>query len=105
MGAWHHAINPRAFKQAMRAVAGSVAILASEHDEIGFCGITATAVLVSPHAAHYSTQSYAEVRNKVFADVASSCAVASRYIRSTEYDCSRQQLAQPGFGLSRRSTM
>ncbi|MES0029089.1 C-terminal binding protein [Mesorhizobium sp. M0040] len=28
-------------------------------------------VLVSPHAAHYSTQSYAEVRNKVFADVAS----------------------------------
>ena len=40
----HDAINPRAFKQAMRAVAGSVAILASEHDEIGFCGITATAV-------------------------------------------------------------
>lgn len=27
-------------------------------------------LLVSPHAAHYSTQSYAEVRNKVFADVA-----------------------------------
>lgn len=27
-------------------------------------------VLLSPHAAHYSTQSYAEVRNKVFADVA-----------------------------------
>ncbi|AZO64276.1 MULTISPECIES: flavin reductase family protein [unclassified Mesorhizobium] len=40
----HDAINPRAFKQAMRAVAGSVAILASEHDEVGFCGITATAV-------------------------------------------------------------
>lgn len=55
----------------MPAVAGSVAILASEHDEMGFCGITATAVLVSPHAAHYSTQSYAEDRNKVFADVAS----------------------------------
>ncbi|TIP72292.1 MAG: hypothetical protein E5X53_00625 [Mesorhizobium sp.] len=29
------------------------------------------AVLVSPHAAHYSIQSYAEVRNKVFADSAS----------------------------------
>ena len=44
---WVHgrdAINPRAFKQAMRAVAGSVAILASEHGEIGLCGITATAV-------------------------------------------------------------
>jgi D-3-phosphoglycerate dehydrogenase / 2-oxoglutarate reductase len=27
-------------------------------------------VLLSPHAAHYSTQSYAEVRSKVFADVA-----------------------------------
>ncbi|WJR69094.1 C-terminal binding protein [Neorhizobium sp. CSC1952] len=27
-------------------------------------------VIVSPHAAHYSTQSYAEVRSKVFADVA-----------------------------------
>lgn len=27
-------------------------------------------VIVSPHAAHYSAQSYAEVRNKVFADVA-----------------------------------
>lgn len=27
-------------------------------------------LLLSPHAAHYSTQSYAEVRNKVFADVA-----------------------------------
>lgn len=67
----HDAINPRAFKLAMRAVAGPVTILASEHDEIGFWGITATAVLVSPHAAHYSTQSYAEVRNKVFADVAS----------------------------------
>ncbi|TIP29280.1 MAG: flavin reductase [Mesorhizobium sp.] len=40
----HGAINPRAFKQAMRAVAGSVAVLASEHDMIGLCGITATAV-------------------------------------------------------------
>jgi D-3-phosphoglycerate dehydrogenase len=27
-------------------------------------------LLLSPHAAHYSTQSYAEVRSKVFADVA-----------------------------------
>jgi len=27
-------------------------------------------LLLSPHAAHYSTQSYAEVRNKAFADVA-----------------------------------
>lgn len=27
-------------------------------------------VIVSPHAAHYSAQSYAEVRSKVFADVA-----------------------------------
>jgi D-3-phosphoglycerate dehydrogenase / 2-oxoglutarate reductase len=27
-------------------------------------------VIVSPHAAHYSTQSYEEVRSKVFADVA-----------------------------------
>ncbi|KGD87361.1 C-terminal binding protein [Rhizobium sp. YS-1r] len=27
-------------------------------------------VIVSPHAAHYSTQSYTEVRSKVFADVA-----------------------------------
>jgi len=32
--------------------------------------LTLDQVIVSPHAAHYSTQSYAEVRSKVFADVA-----------------------------------
>jgi phosphoglycerate dehydrogenase-like enzyme len=63
------------------------------------------AVLVSPHAAHYSTQSYAEVRNKVFADVASVLRGGSRYIRPTGYERSRPQIAQPRFGLSRRSTM
>lgn len=43
--------------------------LASEPPEADNPLLKLDNVLLSPHAAHYSTQSYAEVRSKVFADV------------------------------------
>ncbi|QPC94721.1 flavin reductase family protein [Mesorhizobium sp. INR15] len=38
------AVDPRGFKQGMRALAGAVAILATEDQEHGCCGLTATAI-------------------------------------------------------------
>lgn len=37
-------VDPRGFKQGMRALAGAVAILATEDPDHGCCGLTATAV-------------------------------------------------------------
>lgn len=37
-------VDPRGFKQGMRALAGTVAVLAAEDSDHGCCGLTATAV-------------------------------------------------------------